>query len=167
MNLLANAEWCRDVGEFGYCEIHLGCTRNATHCCCLPIYPGSKNTAYYFFTSHLYEYFSKQWKATYDTRQIKCQIFKAIRPFVKTTQKLHKLHTKNTYKLKHYTKLKHYIYKKGLLEFKSTFSVVNFNTHLIIVKAIERINKRPLTHGLGRIARGAKGEMQTRIIQKQ
>ena len=77
---------------------------------------------------------TKKWKATYDTRQIQCQIFKAIRPFVKTTQKLHKLHTKNTHKLKHYTKLKHYIYKKGLLEFKSTFSVVNFNTHLIIEK---------------------------------
>ena len=36
-----------------------------------------------------------------------------------------------------------------------------------MVKAIERINKRPLTRGLGRIARGTKGEMQTRIIQKQ
>ena len=32
----------------------------------------------------------KKWKATYDTRQIECQIFKAIHPFVKTTQKLHK-----------------------------------------------------------------------------
>ena len=51
-----------------------------------------------------------------------------------------------------------------LLEFKSTFSVVNFKTLLIIVKAIERINKRPHTRGLGRIARGTKGEMQTRII---
>ena len=44
---------------------------------------------------------TKKRKATYDTGQIYCRIFKAIRPFVKTTQKLHKQNTNNTPKLKH------------------------------------------------------------------
>ena len=101
-------------------------------------------------TGHVWKYKStKNEKRPTTLDKLNVKFFKAIRPFVKTTHKLHKLHTKNTHKLKHYTKLKHYIYKKGLLEFKSTFSVVNFNTHLIIVKAIERINKRPPTRGLG------------------
>ena len=106
----------------------------------------------YLTDIYIYIYIYKSTKnekrpTTLDKLNVKCSRLSA--PLSRQHTNYINYTQKNTHKLKHYTKLKHYIYKKGLLEFKSTFSVVNFNTHLIIVKAIERINKRPPTRGLG------------------